>query len=162
MSKLRLPTPNLEVVQDAYLMPRAPGQYDARAVSDETALFCKDPSLAQQQFKDDGDVNSIMQKFLRTNDMSLFQQGNPQYGDFTGVNDLQTALNIVIAAEEAFTALPARIRNRFDNDPVQFANFLNDKKNFDEAKELGLLREDAKSMMDAPLPPVEDTLSPPA
>lgn len=158
MAKLRTPDLIEYPLGDyPFVTPRAPGQYDARKVSDETGLDCSvEPSLTQQQFKYDGDVNFIMDKFLRTNDLSLFQQSAPQYGDFTGVNDLHTALNIVAAAEEAFSALPARIRSRFDNDPLQFAQFLDDDKNFDEALQLGLLRPDAKSMKDAPLPPAEE------
>lgn len=142
----------------SFIPPRAPGQYDPRKVSDETALLCEDPTLTQQQFLRDGDVNFIMEKFLRTNDMSLFTQASVNYGDFTGTNDLHTSLNIVIAAQEAFDLLPARVRNRFDNDMLKFSDFMDDRKNFDEAMELGLLRPDAKSMKDAPRP--LDELSP--
>lgn len=127
-----------------------PGFSGNAAYSDLFGLSCPEPTLAQQQFKDDNDPNVVMQKFARSRDMELFQRSNPQYGDFTGANDLQSALNIVIAADSAFEALPARIRSRFNNDAVEFAEFLNDKSNFDEAKALGLLREDAKSMLDAP------------
>lgn len=44
----------------------------------------------------------------------------PKFGDFLGVSDYQTALNQVIEAEEAFDALPAKVRARFDNQPVDF------------------------------------------
>lgn len=133
-------------------VPRAYGNYDTAAVSDDNGLFCPEPTLTQQQFKDDNDPNVVMQKFARTEDMTLFQQRSPRYGDFTGPNSYHDALNVVRAADSAFYALPARIRNRFQNDPAQFADFLSDDDNFDEAKELGLLRPGATKMSDAPLP----------
>jgi phage internal scaffolding protein len=61
------------------------------------------------------------------------------YGDFSGVHDYHTALNALIASESEFAALPAQIRNRFQNDPSNLIEFLDDPRNKAEAESLGLL-----------------------
>jgi phage internal scaffolding protein len=117
---------------------RTPYNYDTIAASDESGLACEEPTLAQQQFKDECDINNILRQFNVT---GLLPENplSPRYGDFTGIMDYQSALNAVIAAEEGFMALPAEIRASFDNDPEQLINFLNDPANKDQAIKLGLI-----------------------
>jgi phage internal scaffolding protein len=62
----------------------------------------------------------------------------PQYGDFTGITNYQDALHAVMAAEDSFMAMPAKVRARFHNDPEAFVNFCSDPANIDEAVSLGL------------------------
>jgi phage internal scaffolding protein len=64
---------------------------------------------------------------------------SPRYGDFTGIGDYHTALNQVIAAEDEFMSLPATLRARFENDPAQLIEFLDNPQNKDEAVQLGLV-----------------------
>jgi len=120
---------------------RTPYNYDTIAASNESGLACEEPSLAQQQFKDETDINNILRQFNVT---GLLPEAplSPRYGDFTGIVDYHTALNAVIAAEDGFMELPAELRARFQNDPENLINFLNDEKNKDEAIKLGLV--DAK------------------
>lgn len=112
--------------------------YDTNAASNESGLACEEPSLAQQHFKDECDINNILRQFNIT---GLLPETplSPRYGDFTGIYDYHTALNAVIAAEDGFMALPADIRSRFLNDPENLINFLNDESNKDEAIKLGLI-----------------------
>lgn len=112
--------------------------YDRQAVSDETGLECRDPSRAQQNMKDECDINTIVKRFNLTGEIpSGFEM--PQYKDFEGVGDYHTALNAVIKADEAFMELPATIRARFDHDPAKLIDFLADEKNRTEAITLGLV-----------------------
>lgn len=117
---------------------RTPYNYDTIAASDESGLACEEPSLAQQQFKDESDINNILRQFNIT---GLLPESplSPRYGDFTGIVDYHSALNAVIAAEDGFMTLPADIRARFHNDPENLINFLSDDKNKDEAIKLGLV-----------------------
>jgi len=122
---------------------RSPYNYDVKAVSDETGLVCPEPTLAQQQFRDDSDPNTIMKQFARTRDPALLQGLNtPQYGDFTGIGDYQSALNSVIQAQDAFMELDAHVRARFANDPGLLLDFLSNGENRDEAIKLGLIPSD--------------------
>jgi len=117
---------------------RTPYNYDTIAASNESGLACEEPSLAQQQFKDETDINNILRQFNITGILPESPL-SPRYGDFTGIVDYHSALNAVIAAEDGFMTLPADIRARFENDPENLINFLNDDKNKDEAIKLGLI-----------------------
>lgn len=124
---------------------RTPYNYDRNAVSIATGLECTDPTRTQQQFKDDADINVIMRRFAVTGQLP---QGvrMPQYGDFIdAVDDYQTAMNAIRAAEESFMMMPATVRDRFSNNPQRFLEFCEDPRNADEAKKLGLTKK--------PLPP---------
>jgi len=112
--------------------------YDRDAASNESGLACEEPSLTQQHFKDETDINNILRQFNIT---GLLPEAplSPRYGDFSGIGDYQSALNAVIAAEDEFMALPAEIRARFENDPAQLIDFLGNENNRSEAEKLGLL-----------------------
>ena len=128
---------------------RTPYNYDRDAATNESGLACEEPSLAQQHFKEECDINTILQKFNIT---GLLPEAplSPRYGDFSGIGDYHTALNKVIAAQEEFEALPAQIRARFDNDPANLIEFLDDEKNRLEAEELGLVEKGAAEVVEAP------------
>jgi phage internal scaffolding protein len=117
---------------------RSPYNYDRDAASNESGLACEEPSLTQQHFKDETDINNILRQFNIT---GLLPESplSARYGDFTGIVDYQSALNAVIAAESEFEALPAELRARFQNDPANLLNFLEDENNRPEAEKLGLV-----------------------
>jgi phage internal scaffolding protein len=127
---------------------RTPYNYDTDAASNESGLACEEPSLAQQHFKDECDINTILERFNIT---GMLPQAplSPRYGDFSGVGDYHTALNRVIAAQDEFEALPAQIRARFKNDPAQLIEFLSDENNRPEAEELGLVEKAAVEVAEA-------------
>ena len=52
--------------------------------------------------------------------------------------DFHSSMNVIRAAEEAFNAMPAEVRDRFQNDPGRFLEFANDASNYDEAVKMGL------------------------
>ena len=117
---------------------RAPFNYDVDEASDASALGVFEPTLAQQQFKDECDINNILERFGVTGELPTNTR-LPQYGDFSGITDYQSALNAVMEAQEAFMALPAAVRARFANDPAAFVDFCSDESNRDEAIALGLV-----------------------
>lgn len=119
---------------------RTPYNYDVDKVSDETGLACADPSLAQQNFKDECDINHIVKQFGLTGELPG-KPLSPQYGDFTGVLDYHSAVNAVLAAQDDFMELPAQMRSRFDNDPAKLIDFLSNEGNREEAIKLGLVAE---------------------
>jgi len=117
---------------------RTPYNYDLDAATNESGLHCEDATLTQQHFKDECDINNILRQFNVT---GLLPEAplSPRYGDFTGISDYHTALNQVIAAEDEFMRLPADLRARFENDPAQLIQFLENSENKNEAIELGLI-----------------------
>lgn len=92
---------------------------------------------AQQQFKDECDINKIMKRFEKT---GILPENLHQavYGDFSEVPSYLDSLNIVNNAQDLFFSLSSRIRAQFDNDPGQFLNFALDPSNSEELVKMGL------------------------
>lgn len=109
-----------------------------KAESDKTAITCLDKSLTQQQFKDESNINVLFGRYLETGEIP--QVEGMAFGDFTGIYDFQTAMNAVRTAEESFQQLPARIKNRFDNNPQRLVEFLGDPENREEAEFLKIVK----------------------
>lgn len=125
--------------------------------SKEGVIDCsKDEPRTQQSSRDECDINSIVAKCLRGADLSLFARSDvPQYGDFTNLPDYRTSLLMVNMARDMFMALPAELRFRFANDPAQLLDFLDDEKNRDEARKLGLLKPTPEVVVDPVLEEVK-------
>jgi len=97
-------------------------------------------SKTQIQFQKQCDVNNIIAKYKKTG--SITHVRNVQegvYADLSKLPDYQEALNTVIQANVTFEAMPAHIRNRFQNSPQKLLEFLGDNQNKDEAIKLGLI-----------------------
>lgn len=131
---------------------RTPYNYDTLAASDESGIACEEASLAQQQFKDECDINNILKQFNITGQLPA-NTLSPKYGDFTGISDYKTALDRVIAADEEFMNLPATIRARFNNDAAELIQFLDNEENRAEAEKLGLI----EPKQDLTAPSVEES-----
>lgn len=108
--------------------------------------FSKSVSLTQQHFKDDADINKIVEKFVRTGVLSSGREGTrqPSFGDFSNI-DFQRSMEIVALGKSGFEVLPASIRAQFDNDVQVMLDFIADPANKDEAISLGLLADDSKN-----------------
>lgn len=98
------------------------------------------PSLTQQQFKDDADINKITARYIKTNVLGTpgGQPRQPIFGDFTSI-DFQTMQNTIADVEQNFNSLPSRIRNRFKNSPYQLIRFVEQPENRSQAIKLGLV-----------------------
>ena len=116
---------------------RDPYNYDVDQVSNETGLRCDDPSLTQQQFKEEADINTIVDRFLKSGVLPT-AVNMPQYVDYEGVFDFQSAMNVVRQADENFMRLDAKVRARFNNSPQAFLEFFANPENAEEAVRLGL------------------------
>ena len=101
----------------------------------------KAASMTQAQFQDECDINKIMDRYMRTGCLSdpLSQMKPGTYGDFSDLGDYMENMNKVIEAREMFDALPAKVRERFGNNPGAMIDFVMDPNNQEEAVKLGLL-----------------------
>lgn len=97
-----------------------------------------DDGMTQQEFKEDCDIPSIVNRAINEGIMPIVS-GNPVYGDFSEVTDYKSALDAVIAANNAFMELPVEIRDIFGNNPEKFIAFVSDEKNKEEAVKMGLI-----------------------
>lgn len=99
------------------------------------------PSLTQQEFKDECDINKLMARYVQTGVLPE-GIGVGVYGDFSQGVDFQEAQQLIKRAEAQFMAMPANVRDRFANSPAAFLDFVSDEKNLDEAYKLGLLSDE--------------------
>ena len=125
-------------MKNATVFLRTQYNYDHNAASNASGLVCEEPTRAQQHHKDECDINVILERFGKTGQVPV-NAISGTYGDFSGVHDYHTAMNALIAAESEFAALPAQLRNKFDNNPANLVQFLDNPENRAEAEKLGLV-----------------------
>lgn len=94
-------------------------------------------SLAIQSDRDASDINNIMSKYRASGMVDHFNANHGRYGDAVAI-PYHDALNVVLAASEAFDTLPADVRKRFSNDPGEFLAFVENPDNHDEMIQMGL------------------------
>jgi len=112
--------------------------YDRDAVSDATGTACPEPTLAQQSFKDEVNINTIMRKFAMSGELP--EKIRPvMLEEYDEVFDFQTAMNTVRRAQEEFMKMPSGVRARFQNNPQIFTDFLAREENRTEAEKMGLV-----------------------
>lgn len=95
------------------------------------------PTRTSQAEAKDADINVIVSRFTKSNTLPA-PVSEAMYGDFSAMPDLKQSLDIVRDASEKFSLLSAKVRDRFNNDPVKFVDFCADPSNYDEAVKLGL------------------------
>lgn len=126
--------------------------YDTDLASEATGLVTTLPSLAQQQYKDECDINTIARNFGLTGKLPM-PVYLPTFGDFSEVEDFQSALHTIQRAEASFQAMPSHVRERFRNDPQKFLEFTSDVRNADEIRALGLFKDAPPVTPPQPSPP---------
>lgn len=106
-------------------------------------------SMTQQQFKDESDINNIVDYNMRYKDPAFItkltlagkiSQAQPIYGDFSEVQDYRHSLEVMEQAQKQFNALPAKVRARFNNNPADMLAFVENPDNALECVSLGLMQ----------------------
>jgi len=110
--------------------------YSAYDLPEDPGITCEDPSLTQQHFQDECDLNLIM---ARAADTGELPPGRPTfYGDFSDVSDYQSMLGKIQKAQSEFQNLPANIRDFFRNDPSLMLDFIHNPDNLEQCRTLGI------------------------
>jgi len=109
---------------------RAPG-------SERVQLKMYGKTITKQSFKDDCDINKIMDRFVKTGVLDHVREHGPEYG-FASSDDFKASMEIIAKAQTMFEELPSKIRTKFENDPAKFLDFVQDEKNTKEMEEMGL------------------------
>lgn len=104
--------------------------------------------LTQQSFKDECDINVLLQRYKVTGVVGaeLLSSRSDAFIDVLDVGDFMDCQNRLIDARNAFDSLPSSVRERFDNDAMKLVEFLSDVKNRGEAVELGLIDDKRKPL----------------
>lgn len=101
----------------------------------------ENPGQVQKHLAAETDINNIMRKYQKTGELRHVTTMAGEYGDFSNAPDYRSAMDQLIAADALFMELPAKIRDKFGNDPAKFIEFATDKENLEEMRKLGLAPE---------------------
>jgi phage internal scaffolding protein len=106
-----------------------------------TGEVSRPPTRTKQDFRDQCDINNIIKAYKITGQIQHISAAAAQgrFEDLPDPIDFQESLNSIRMADQAFAALPSKLRDRFGNDPTQFLSFLSDPENIDEARKLGIV-----------------------
>lgn len=118
--------------------PKFEIQITPRRKGRRVATHDETPSMTQQHFKDQCDVNKIIAKYKKTGEITHLAKTPAMYKDLSNVPTYQEALDTVLRADQAFANLPARMREKFQNQPAKLLEFLEDPKNKEEGIKLGI------------------------
>jgi len=125
-------------------------------------LTTTQPTMAKQSMKAECDINNIMRKYEKTGVLTHFNEHRGNYGNFIGFEDYHTSMNKIIDAQNAFMTLPAKVREKFQNDPRKFLEFAQNPENTDQMIEMGLATALPKAPVNdddpapTPTPPAEE------
>ena len=131
--------------------------YSRYNVPKDDGLDFIEPTMTQQHFKKECDINTIIDNFTRTGELP--QVYGAEFADYSDGFDYQTSMNFLIRAQEMFDDLPAKIRKEFNNNPAELLTFMDNPENYDRGVELGLFEK--RPVVEEPVAketlPIEET-----
>lgn len=111
---------------------------EGRSIEDRPfATHIVGDSRTVQSEADACDINKMMARYQRAGTMP--DQPLMRYEDFSNVDDYMAMKEKIDTAQTAFMNLPALIRKRFQNDPAELLDFVQNDENREEAEKLGLI-----------------------
>lgn len=123
-------------MKEYYDVSAANKKYSSKAASDYYSVNTGPETLTQQQFADESDVNTIVRRFGLTGNQLVTAAASGVYGDFTSIEDYESAVSRITAMQERFMALPPEFRDRFNNDPGELVRYAASVRSEDELLEL--------------------------
>lgn len=118
------------------------------------------PSLTQQQFKDECEIESLLKAHNLGQVMGILNNHDqqPLYGDVSEIPDFHASQNHVARATEYFEGLPSDVRSRFNNSLSEFLTTLNNPDAREALTEMGVLKvaDKAADVVHPVVPPVAD------
>ena len=104
-------------------MVRSAFNFNAQNNSDLHSTINLEPTMTQQHFKEECDINTIMERFGVTGELPTNIR-QPMSTDFIEAMDFQQAQNALLEAESSFMELPAQVRAKFENNPAALIEYL--------------------------------------
>lgn len=121
-------------------------------------LDCSEPQLTDQSYKNQCDINIIMEQYKKTGLLPQQTTLQPKYTDNTIIPTLEDAFNITNAAIDAFNSLPPDIRRLMDNNPAQLELFIQNPENEYVLKKHGIIIENHIPEPEVTLKDINETL----
>lgn len=124
----------------SFYVPHERVRYTGELVNPVTGEVFTPVRRVKQSFVPECDINNILKQYSVTGQIRHISANAEKgaYMDLPDEVDFQASLHIVADAQRAFATLPAKTRDRFNNDPASFLAFMADPENQEEAIKLGL------------------------
>lgn len=141
-------------------MPKFVTSYNYEKERKDVGLRFTQPSMTEQEYKDECDVNFIIKNFVKTGELPDMTM---QYGDMTTVQDYQDALYTIAEAKSNFYALPSAVRDEFKT-VDKYLEYVSDPTHLKDCYERNLIDKNSIDLRDV-YPerfvetPLNDTLS---
>ncbi len=100
-----------------------------------------------------------MKRYVKTGVIDHLSKHQAQYADIEPIT-YHEAMNTIATANSMFEELPSSIRAKFENDPSKFLAFVQDPKNLEECRELGLANPSSVSDTQPDTPPKKRASAP--
>ncbi len=91
--------------------------------------------MTKQSFKDETDINKLLQRAQKTGTISHLNKHEARYGDFSDFDFFEATLKLT-QGREIFDELPSEVRAEFRNSPADFFKYVNDPANRDRLDKL--------------------------
>lgn len=128
-----------EMIQTEYRpFFKTPHNHDTLAETMRTSLVCQDKSLTDQSFKEDADINTIIDRAKQGHE---FPVPLPEHFGVDERVDLYTARSRIAESNATFYNLPPHVRAQFMNDPGRWEQSVLaalDKGDRQQLREMGL------------------------
>ena len=89
----------------------------------------------KQSFKDETDINKILERANKSGTISHLNKHRGEYADFSDFDFFEAQL-MLTKGREIFDDLPAEVRSEFNQSQADFFEYVNDPKNVDRLDEL--------------------------
>lgn len=119
--KQKFTMPDGEVIEKEWPVWKTPFNHDTNFESDRTALYCPEESLTKQEFKESSDINVILDRFMRTQELPPMALPE-HFADTTTQLTYHEAQTRLAEANAMFYRLDAQTRAEFLNDPSRWAD----------------------------------------
>lgn len=100
--------------------------------------FAEGTGKTDQSQVDDCDINKIMARYKKLGVLPP-ETAVKQFIDVSNIGDYHSSMNAILAAQDAFMQLDARIREAFENDPALLIAALEDPSQKEKLVSLGLV-----------------------
>lgn len=130
------------MTKQTFYRPHKRVQYTGELTNPHTGEVTTPPSMTKQEFVRECDINNVIKQYQTHGMVNHINAKAAQgaYQDLPDSVDFQESLHTIMVAEQAFMTLPAKVRDRFGQDPAEFLAFLADPENTEEARKLGILK----------------------
>lgn len=103
-------------------------------------------SVTKQSFAAECDINRIVDKFPVVDDTAVLDNMPMElFGNIVTPNEMTGAVEVVNLVNKQMMSLPAKLRDKFGNDPIKFLEFLEKPGSLDYLKKEGYINEQASN-----------------